>query len=151
MRKQWAWWVIAILVLIVLLYPQRLTVVPAYHVKLVDPLGSPLVNTGVSELWQQTSVQPLEHLEQVMTNAQGEADLPEQTIYAPLAEQILGCLAYLSREGLTATCGNHFSISGAGHLKELERVETTTGVLKRRHSLMLTLKYCDPDIPLLYC
>jgi hypothetical protein len=149
MRKQWAWWMFSVLVLIVLLYPEKLTIVPAYHVKLVDQFGAPMPDTGVSELWQLTSAQRVEHLEQVMTNAQGEVDLPERTVRASLAERILGCLAYLSREGMAEPCGRHFSISGAGDLKELERTVTSTGILKRRHSLVLTLKNCDPADPML--
>jgi hypothetical protein len=147
MRKQWAWWVFAILVLVVLLYPQKLTVVPAYHVKLVDQFGKPMANTAVSELWQQTSAEGSEHLEQVMTDTQGEVDLPDRTLRAPLAERILGCFAYLGRAGLAAACGNRFSISAAGDLKELDRNETISGILNRKHSLVITLKQCDPEEP----
>jgi hypothetical protein len=147
MKKQWVSLVFSVAVLIVLLYPEQITVVPAYHVKLVDQFGAPLANTGVSELWQQASVQRIEHLEQVMTDAQGDADLPAQTVRASLAERALGCLAYLSRGGTAAACGSHFLIDGAGDLEELERTETVTGILKRQHSLLLTLKHCDPDQP----
>ncbi len=147
MRKHWAWWLFSFLGLIVLLYPEKLTIVPAYHVKLVDQFGTPMANTGVSELWQQTSAQRVEHLEQFMTNVQGEVDLPERTVRAPLAQRILGCFVYLGREGLAATCGNRFAISGAGDLKELDRSEIVTGIIKKQHSLVLTLKHCDPDEP----
>ena len=149
MRKQWAWWVFAVLVLVVLLYPEKLTVVPAYHVKLLDQFGKPLANTTVSELWQQTSAERVEHLEQIATDAQGEVNLPARTLRAPLAERVLGCFAYLSREGLAAACGNRFSISAAGDLKELDRNETVTGILNRRYSLVITLKHGDPDEPAL--
>ena len=147
MRKKWAWWLFGVLLLVVLLYPQKLTVVPAYHVKLVDQFGEPMANTTVSELWQQTSVQRLEYLDQFTTNAQGEVDLPERTLRAALAQRIVGCLAYLSRTGLAAACGNRFMINAAGDLKELDRSETTTGVLLLHHSLLLTLKQCDPNEP----
>jgi hypothetical protein len=149
MRKQWAWCMFSGLVLIVLLYPERLTVVPAYHVLVVDQFGAPMAHTGVSELWQLASVHRVEHLEQVMTNSQGVADLPARTVRASLAERMLGCLAYLSREGMGAVCGNHFSINGAGDLEELERAVTTTGLLKPQHSLVLTLQHCDPADPML--
>ena len=149
MRKQWAWWMFSGLVLIVLLYPERLTIVPAYHVLVVDQFGAPMAHTGVSELWQLASVHRVEHLEQVMTNSQGVADLPARTVRASLAERMLGCLAYLSREGMGAACGNHFSISGAGDLEELERTVTTTDLLKHQHALVLTLKHCDPADPML--
>lgn len=148
MRKQWAWCMFSGLVLIVLLYPERLTVVPAYHVLVVDQFGAPMAHTGVSELWQLASVHRVEHLEQVMTNSQGVADLPARTVRASLAERMLGCLAYLSREGMGAACGNHFSINGAGDLEELERAVTTTGLLKPQHSLVLTLQHCDPADPM---
>ena len=147
MRKHWAWWLLSALALVILLYPEKLTVVPPYHVKLVDQFGAPMGNTPVSELWQQTSAQRTESLEQVMTDAQGEVSLPERTLRSTLAERILGCIAYLSRQGLAAACGNRFSISAAGDLKELERAETVTGILNRQHSLLLTLKHCDPDEP----
>ena len=147
MRKRWAWWLFSIVGLVILLYPQELTVVPPYHVKLVDQFGAPMANTAVSELWQQTSAQRIEHLEQIRTNAQGEVDLPERTVRAALAQRMIGCLAYLSRQGLAATCGNRFAITAAGDLKELDRTEATTGILTRKHSLLLTLKQCDPDEP----
>lgn len=149
MRKRWAWWVLSGLLLAVLFYPEKLTIVPAYHVKLIDQFGAPMPNTGVSELWQQTSAQRQESLAQTMTNAQGEASLPERTVRSPLARRILGCFAYLNREGLASPCGNRFSISGAGDLKELERTETVTGILRRQHSLVITLKQCDMREPML--
>lgn len=147
MRNKWAWWLFSILMLAVLFYPQELTIVPAYHVKLVDQFGSPLANTGVSELWQQTSEQRHESLEQVTTNDKGEVDLPARTVRSMLAKRMVGCLAYLSREGLAATCGNRYSISAAGDLKELQRTETATGILSTHHSLVLVLKHCDPAEP----
>ena len=48
---------------------------------------------------------------------------------------------------MAATCGNRYSISGAGDLQELERVDTVTSILKRKHSLLLTLKDCDLNEP----
>jgi hypothetical protein len=149
MSKKWAWWLLAGLLLVVLLYPEKLTIVPAYHVKLVDQFGAPMASTAVSELWQQTSAQRRETLEQRTTDAQGEVNLPVRTVRSPLAERIFGCFAYLGREGLAATCGNRFSISAAGDLKELERTETVTGILKRQHSLVITLKQCDMREPML--
>ena len=147
MRKHWAWWLFGVLALVVLLYPKKLTIVPAYHVKLVDQFGAPMANTGVSELWQQTSIQHIEHLDQTMTNAQGEVDLPERTIRAAIAQRMVGCLGYLGRMGLAATCGNRSAIYAAGDLKELDRSETSTGVFAKQHSVLLTLKRCDPDEP----
>jgi hypothetical protein len=145
MRRNWAWWLFSILVLALLLYPEKLTVVPAYHVKLVDSSGEPMVNTFVSELWQQTSAQRVANLQQVMTNAQGEVDLPQQTVRASLVERMLGCLRYLSREGAGAACGNRFYVAAAGDLKEVERTETVAGVLQPKHSLLLTLKHCNSE------
>ena len=147
MRKQSAWWLFSILILVVLLYPEKLTVVPACHVTLLDQVGKPLANTAVSELWQQTSVERTEHLQQVMTDAQGEVDLPARTLRAPLAERVLGCLAYLSRTGMAAACGNRFSIGAAGDLEELKRSETVSGILKRKHALVITVKRCDINEP----
>lgn len=145
MSKKWALYLFSILVLVVLLYPEKLTVVPAYHVKLVDQLGDPLAYTAVSELWQQISAQRMETLQQVTTNAQGEVDLPERTVRASLMERALGCLRHISREGFGASCGTRFSIIAAGDLKEVARTETVAGVLKRKHSLLLTVKSCNPE------
>ncbi|WP_158751485.1 hypothetical protein [Acidobacterium sp. S8] len=149
MRKQWPWWLFSILVLVILLYPEKLTVVPAYHVKLVDQFGKPMADTAVSELWQQASAERSEHLEQIMTDAQGETDLPQRTLRAPLAERLLGCFAYHSREGMESPCGNHYTIGAAGDLKELDRSETISGILKRKHSLTITVKRCDINEPAL--
>ncbi|QNI31353.1 hypothetical protein H7849_20050 [Alloacidobacterium dinghuense] len=145
MSKKWAFCLVSILVLAVLLYPERLTIVPAFHVKLVDQSGDPLANTAVSELWQHNCAQRLETLQQVMTNTQGEVDLPERTLRASLIERTLGCLRQISREGLGTSCGSHFSIVAAGDLKEVARTETVAGVLKSKHSLLLTVKHCNPE------
>jgi hypothetical protein len=145
MRTKWAFSLLSILVLVVLLYPEKLTIVPAYHVKLVDQSGQPLPNTFVSELWQQTAAQRIENLQQIMTNAEGEADLPQRTVRSTLMERMLGCLRYLGREGFGAACGNRFYIGAAGDLKEVGRTETVAGILKPKHSLLLTLKSCSPE------
>jgi hypothetical protein len=149
MKKRSASWLLAGLVLVVLLYPEKLTIVPAYRVKIVDQFGTPMPKTAVSELWQQTSVQRTESVDLRMTNAHGEALLPERTLRSPLAERILGCLAYMGRAGVNAPCGSHFSISAAGDLRELERVETRTGILKRQHLLVLTIQQCEQRDPTL--
>jgi hypothetical protein len=147
MRKHLTWWLLSLGALVVLLYPQKLTIVPAYRVKLVDQSGAPMANATVSELWQQTSSENMEHLVQVATNAEGEVDLPEHTIRSALAERFVGCLGYLARQGLSASCGNRYAIIATGEVKELERKETVTGLLNKQHSLVLTLKSCEPDEP----
>ncbi|HEX3435151.1 MAG TPA: hypothetical protein VHT24_00170 [Pseudacidobacterium sp.] len=147
MKKRWAWWVIVGLLLIVLVYPRKLIVVPAYHITLIDQSGKPLPNTGVSELWQQTSIQRQEMLHQVVTDAQGKVFFPQRTIRASLVERVIGCIAYLSRERLAAPCGDHYSITAAGDLTELAREETISGIFKRQHSLVLTVKPCNLNEP----
>jgi hypothetical protein len=149
MRKHWAWSLLIAGLLVVLFYPETLIVVPAYHVKLVDRSGKPFANTGVSELWQQTSLQRMEMLNQVMTNAQGEVLLPERTVRASLLRRMIGCLDYLGRQGFGAPCGNSYSITAAGDLKELARTETVTGLLRYQHSLVLILEVCDKREPVL--
>jgi hypothetical protein len=145
MGKKWALSLFSILALLLLLYPARLTIVPAYHVKLVDQSGEPLANTFVSELWQQTAAQRIENLQQIMTNSQGEVDLPQRTVRASLVERMLGCLRNASRQGFSDACGNRFYIGAAGDLKEVGRTETVAGVLKQKHSLLLTVKRCSPE------
>lgn len=147
MKKRSVSWVLAALVLVILLYPEKLTIVPVYHVKVVDSAGAPMPGIAVSELWQQASVQPHEILEQRMTDAAGEVTLPQRTVRAPLAERILGCLAHWSRKGMGSPCGNRFTISAAGDLRELERTETITGILRRQHSLVIKLQHCDMREP----
>ena len=128
MKKRSVSWLLAGLTLVILLYPEKLTVVPVYHVKVVDQSGEPMTGIAVSELWRQASVQRTATLEQQMTNSSGEATLPERILRASLAERILGCLVYLSREKQNEPCGNHFTISAAGDLAELSRTEAVTGI-----------------------
>ena len=142
-------WLLAGIVLLVLLYPEQITVVPAYHVRLTDQVGAPMTDTPVSELWQQTSVQRREVLEQLKTDANGEVTLPARTLRSPLAERIMGCIAYHSRAGMGAPCGNRYTISAAGDLKELGRTEIDTGVLKSQHSIVIALERCDMREPIL--
>jgi hypothetical protein len=145
MSKKWSLSLFSVLALGALLYPENLTIVPAYHVKLVNQSGEPMANTFVSELWQQTAAQRAESLQQVLTNAQGEVDLPQRTVRASLVERMLGCLRNVSRQGFNDACGNRFYIGAAGDLKEVGRSETVAGVLKQKHSLLLTLKQCSPE------
>jgi hypothetical protein len=145
MGKKWALSLFSILALLLLLYPAKLTIVPAYHVRLVDQSGEPLANTFVSELWQQTAAQRIENLQQIMTNSQGEVDLPQRTVRASLVERMFGCLRNASRQGFSDACGNRFYIGAAGDLKEVGRTETVAGVLKQKHSLLLTVKRCSPE------
>lgn len=149
MKKYWAWWTIGTVVLVLLFYPKKLTVVPVYHVTLVDQFGSPLPHAGVSELWQQTSAQRQENLAQSLTDAQGTVEFPEREIRASLAKRMIGCFVYLAHEGLAATCGNRWSITAAGDFQELDRKETVTGIFRKEHSLVLTLKKCDSNEPAL--
>lgn len=145
MRKQAIWGIFTILVLVVLLYPEKLTVVPAYHVKVMDQAGAPLAGAVVSELWRQASLQKIDHLEQVTTNMAGEVDLPARTLRAPIAERLLGCFAFHSRAGWESSCGNHFTIGVAGDRRELGRAEVVTGVLRKRRSLTIMLEHLAPD------
>ncbi|MDI3253261.1 MAG: hypothetical protein QJR10_00530 [Bacillota bacterium] len=147
MRKHWVWWAAGVAVLVLVFYPKELMVVPAYRVTLKDQFGKPLVHAGVSELWQQTSAERQENLAQAFTNAQGVVEFPERAIRASLARRMVGCFAYLAREGLAATCGNRWSITAAGDYKELDRTETVTGIFRKEHSLVLTLKQCDLNEP----
>lgn len=145
MRKQTIWGIFTVLVLVVLLYPENLTVAPAYHVKVLDRTGAPIAGAVVSELWRQTSVQKEDHLEQVVANMAGEVDLPARTVRAPIAERLLGCFAFHSRAGWESSCGNHFTISVAGDQRELWRTEVVTGVLKKQRSLTITMEHLSPD------
>ena len=147
MKKRSVSWLLAGLILVVLLYPEKLTVVPIYHIKLIDQSGMPMAGIAVSELWQQTSVQRNATLEQRRTDSNGETTLPERTLRASLTERILGCFAYWNRTKQSEPCGKRFSISAAGDLKEFGRTETTTGVLKRQHTLVITLEQCDMREP----
>jgi hypothetical protein len=149
MKKQSLSWLLAALVLLILLYPEKLTIAPAYHVKVVDQSGEPMADTAVSELWQQASLQRRELLDQRKTDARGTVLLPERTVRAPLAERVLGCVAYWGRMGQTMPCGNRYTISAAGDLQELGRTETVTGLLQRQRSLLITLKQCDMREPVL--
>ena len=140
-------WGAAALVTLLLVYPMKVTVMPAYRVTIIDQFGKPMAGAGVSELWWQTSAERRQHLEQAQTNAEGKAAFPERTLRAAVLERMIGCLSYLGREGLAASCGSQSSISAAGDVKELLRTDVKTGAFSSEHELKIVLKECDPQQP----
>jgi hypothetical protein len=147
LTKHWGWWSVGALIVLVLVYPAKLTVAPAYTVRLVDQFDKPMSGTAVSELWQQTSTERGKHLNQRTTDANGMVSFPAHKLRSALILRMAGCLAYLRREGLAASCGGQYEVSAVGDVKELARHDVEEGVFDRRHLLTLTLKACDPRQP----
>ena len=146
-KKQISWWGGAALVVLFFAYPAKITVAPPYDVTLLNQFNKPMATAPVSEVWWQTSVERKEHTEQRTTDADGRVSFPERTMRAPLFQRMVGCLAYLGREGLAASCGSQSSVSATGDVKELMRADVTLGSFSNLHQLKLIVEPCDPGQP----
>ncbi len=140
-------WGFLLLMLLLLFVPLPVRVAPAVEVRLVDEFNRPLADTGVSELWRNTSIERRDHLEQTLTGRDGVVRFPGRSSYASMAERMVGCMAHLYRESLAASCGSNYTVLAAGDLKELAREETRHGLLEPREQITITVKRCEAGDP----
>jgi hypothetical protein len=84
MRKKPKTVMIIVLVIMLLVYPFKVTVVPEWSVKVVDENGKPLPGAYVEEFARQWTLD-YDHHAAVCTNLNGEAQFPRETLRVGVA------------------------------------------------------------------
>jgi|SRR5215472_18583447 len=75
--------------LIVFLFPFKLTVVPPWPLRVFDETGSPVRATNVTEHWQHYDFETEGHEEVRQTDDSGQVDFPERSIRINLLSRII--------------------------------------------------------------
>jgi hypothetical protein len=101
MRRQPKTPAIIVLVVVLLVYPFKVTVVPEWNVKVVDENGKPLAGAYVEEFARQWTVD-YDHHEAVCTNVNGEAKFSRETVRVGVA---VHAAEWVSRLGPHASLG----------------------------------------------
>jgi hypothetical protein len=83
---------ILVVILGVLLFPFKTTVVPLWKVRVVDEAGKPLAQVAVTEYWRHTSAESDDHHAESITDDSGYVTFPRRTIRASLIRRLIGQL-----------------------------------------------------------
>jgi len=98
--------VIAVIV-VLMLYPFKKTLVPAQQVLVTTKDMHPINHGLVRQIWQDYSLESSGHEEDLPTDAHGRVTFPARTIRAPLIWRLLGPLASIAGQGVHASFGVH--------------------------------------------
>ena len=90
--------VLAVL-LIVILFPFKTTVVPAWSLRVIDQLEQPVAGVKVTEHWQNYLLEPQGHEELRSTLENGEVQFPERTLRASLMTRAVARIVKATRSG----------------------------------------------------
>ena len=99
-------------VAVILLYPTRTVIVPAWRIRVVDESGRPLPNEFVRQTWKHYSLEldAGDHSDDQWTDADGYVAFPERTTRANLLQRMLVPLRQ------TAALGPHASYGASSHI-----------------------------------
>ena len=101
-RRRWA---AALGLTVVLLFPMRTEVVPAWTVRVVDPSGAPVAGAVVRQQWKYEPFDAERHEGSDMTRKPGTVSFPRRTLRMSLAERAVGLVAGLVRSDPHADWG----------------------------------------------
>ena len=108
-KRKWVIVILASLVILVL-YPFKMTVVPEKRVLVIINDMHPVRDALVRQSWQNYSLEREGHLEDLPTDAHGRVTFPTRTIRAPLVWRLLGPLASIAGQGVHASFGVHTDV-----------------------------------------
>jgi hypothetical protein len=91
-----------ILLLVILIYPFKSTVVPDWHLRVVDEKGAPVRAINVTEHWQHYLLESAAHEELQQTGNDGTVKFPDRAIRASLLRRLLATLDRLDETGTKA-------------------------------------------------
>lgn len=95
--------------LIVLLYPFKTTVVPAWRLRVLDESGSPVGSMAVNYSWQHYGIEWSGRTEQSETDADGYVSFPERTTRASIIQRAFVML-------MNVLSLPHSSFNKSGHI-----------------------------------
>ena len=106
-------------VAVILLYPAKTVVVPAWKIRVVDESGRPLPNEFVRQVWKHYSLElgADDHSDDKWTDAEGYVSFPERTVRANLLQRILVPVRNMVALGPHASYGiSAYVMVWGGHL-----------------------------------
>lgn len=105
MRRAFA--VLAILFLLVLLFPFRQLVSPAWDISVENSSGFAAPGVSVRLVFRDYSIEQRSHELLTITNSNGQAHFPVQVRRTALLQRVYGALRTLGSEGVHASFGPH--------------------------------------------
>ena len=105
---------IAIILLLLLLYPLETIVAPSWEVTVVAADEHPMAGVFVRETWQNYSLESESHEEDLYTNADGKVVFSRRTIRSSTIWRILGPVRSAFATGIHASFGPSASIIAMG-------------------------------------
>ena len=98
------------LVLLLLLFPWRTTIAPAWGLVVVDDAGQVVSDIYVTQHWQHYLLESAGHEEQRITNATGEVRFPERSIRSTVLGRVFARLRKIGNAGVAARTDPYASI-----------------------------------------
>ena len=94
--------VLLLLLTVLLLFPFKTTIVPAWTLRVVDESGRAVRGIKVTEHWQHYLLESSGHEEVRQAGDDGRVSFPERAIRASLAGRLLATIVRLTRSGTEA-------------------------------------------------
>lgn len=94
--------VLSLLLLILVIFPFKTIIVPAWSLRVVDESGSPLHGIKVTEHWQHYLLESSAHEDVRQTEVDGRVSFPDRTIRASLVRRLLATVGRLGKSGTEA-------------------------------------------------
>jgi len=101
---------VLVVLLVILIYPFKTTVVPAWHLRVVDETGAPVPAIKVTEYWQHYLLESAAHEERLQTGNDGTVRFPDRAIRASLLRRWLAMIDRLDETGTNAKSEPHASV-----------------------------------------
>jgi len=99
-----------LLLLILLFFPFKTTIVPRWRLRVVDDAGAMVRDIKVTEHWQDYLVESEGHEEMLNTDGSGMVDFPERTIRASVASRLARRFAGFPGRGTKARIDKYASL-----------------------------------------
>lgn len=99
-----------VLLLAILIYPFKTTVVPDWQLRVVDEMGAPVRGINVTEHWQHYLLESTAHEELQRTGNDGIVKFPDRAIRASLLRRLLATLDRLDETGSKAKSEPYASV-----------------------------------------
>jgi hypothetical protein len=97
--------IIAAVVAAILLFPFNQIVAPEWTIYTLDADRHPLANITVQEVWQQSSLENEEHVEEHLTDSSGRVQFPRRNLRSGIGQRLIGCFEQVMETGVHASCG----------------------------------------------
>ena len=93
---------VLLLLLVLLVFPFKTTIVPSWNLRVVDQSGTPVRGLNVTEHWQHYLIESSAHEDARQTGPDGRVSFPERSVRASLLRRSLATLVRLGKTGTEA-------------------------------------------------